>query len=49
MAVKNLLGKKNQALCESIPLKPIFIKVDGTNNAPVATGLPIGILNLHLI
>ena len=36
-------GNKNQALCESIPLKPIFIKVDGTNNAPVATGLPIGI------
>ena len=36
-------GNKNQELCESIPLKPIFIKVDGTNNAPVATGLPIGI------
>ena len=36
-------GPRNQALCEGTTLDEIFIRVSGTNQVPVASGLPIGI------
>ena len=36
-------GPRNQPLCEGTALDEIFIRVSGTNQVPVASGLPIGI------